>query len=253
VRWLCALPAGPGLRAELAPAGLSRGGRSSRRRPSPTTSWAASSCPSWTRATCGCAPSRRSRSRPPNRPRSPSDVRRIMASFPEVRYVVSQIGRPDDGTDVNGWDITEYSVGLKPRDQWTTAHNRDGLDEAMARKIWGDSRHRHPVQPVHRGQRRRGGLGREERAGHQAVRRRPGQAAAVRQQDCRHRQAPCPAPRMSGTDLLLGQPQIQITVDRAAIARYGLAVPTSRPSSPPPSAARPPPRCSRASAPSTSW
>ena len=29
-------------------------------------------------------------------------VRKIMAAFPEVRYVVSQIGRPDDGTDVNG-------------------------------------------------------------------------------------------------------------------------------------------------------
>jgi len=48
-------------------------------------------------------------------------VRQIMASFPEVRYVVSQIGRPDDGTDVNGWDVTEYSVGLLPRDQWKTA------------------------------------------------------------------------------------------------------------------------------------
>ena len=52
-------------------------------------------------------------------------VRTALASFPEVRYVVSQLGRPDDGTDVNGWDVTEYSVGLKPREQWTTAHNRD--------------------------------------------------------------------------------------------------------------------------------
>ena len=47
-------------------------------------------------------------------------VRKIMASFPEVRYVVSQLGRPDDGTDVNGWDVTEYSVGLIPRESWTT-------------------------------------------------------------------------------------------------------------------------------------
>src|SRR6202012_3379316 len=62
-------------------------------------------------------------------------VRLILASFPEVRYVVSQLGRPDDGTDVNGWDVTEYSVGLKPRDQWTTAHDRDALCDAMARNL----------------------------------------------------------------------------------------------------------------------
>src|SRR5579883_1250785 len=62
-------------------------------------------------------------------------VRERLASFPEVRYVVSQIGRPDDGTDVNGWDVTEYSVGLRPREEWTTAHNRDALCDAMARRL----------------------------------------------------------------------------------------------------------------------
>src|SRR5579884_2781844 len=63
------------------------------------------------------------------------NVRARLASFPEVRYVISQIGRPDDGTDVNGWDVTEYSVGLRPREEWTTAHNRDELCDAMARKL----------------------------------------------------------------------------------------------------------------------
>lgn len=45
------------------------------------------------------------------------NVRMRLASFPEVRYVVSQLGRPDDGTDINGWDVSEYSVALKPREQ----------------------------------------------------------------------------------------------------------------------------------------
>jgi cobalt-zinc-cadmium resistance protein CzcA len=59
------------------------------------------------------------------------NVRRRLASFPEVRYVVSQLGRPDDGTDINGWDVAEYSVGLKPREEWKTARNRDALCTAL--------------------------------------------------------------------------------------------------------------------------
>jgi len=151
------------------------------------------------------------------------DVRQRMAAFPEVRYVVSQVGRPDDGTDVNGWDITEYSVGLKPRDTWTTAHDRDGLVSAMAAKLseipgiatqfsqyiednvdeavsgvkselaiklYGDD-------PV-----------RLQGYANQIV----GIVKGV------------PGAADVSTDLLLGQPQIQIAVDRAAIARYGLSV-----------------------------
>ena len=59
----------------------------------------------------------------------------MLASFPEVRYIVDQEGMPDDGSDVNGWDITEYSVGLIPRERWTTAHDREALCDAMARKL----------------------------------------------------------------------------------------------------------------------
>jgi heavy metal efflux system protein len=45
-------------------------------------------------------------------------ARAIFASFPEVTQVVSQVGRPDDGTDVAGFFNTEYFVDLKPREQW---------------------------------------------------------------------------------------------------------------------------------------
>ena len=38
-----------------------------------------------------------------------------MASFPEVTQVVSQTGRPDDGTDTTGFFDTEYFVDLKPK------------------------------------------------------------------------------------------------------------------------------------------
>ena len=68
-------------------------------------------------------------------------VRLLLASFPEVRYIVDQEGMPDDGSDVNGWDVTEYSVGLIPRERWTTAHDREALCDAMARKLQRYPRH----------------------------------------------------------------------------------------------------------------
>ena len=45
-------------------------------------------------------------------------ARAIFAGFPEVTQVVSQVGRPDDGTDVTGFFNTEYFVDLRPREQW---------------------------------------------------------------------------------------------------------------------------------------
>src|SRR5262249_24186241 len=47
-------------------------------------------------------------------------ARAMLASFSEARTVVSQLGRPDDGTDVNGFDQAEVMVVLAPRDEWTT-------------------------------------------------------------------------------------------------------------------------------------
>jgi cobalt-zinc-cadmium resistance protein CzcA len=45
-------------------------------------------------------------------------ARQVMASFPEVTQVVSQVGRPDDGTDTTGFFNTEYFVDLKPKKEW---------------------------------------------------------------------------------------------------------------------------------------
>jgi cobalt-zinc-cadmium resistance protein CzcA len=44
--------------------------------------------------------------------------RYVFASFPEVKTVVSQAGRPDDGTDTGGFGNTEYFVDLKPHEEW---------------------------------------------------------------------------------------------------------------------------------------
>ncbi|MGA2963101.1 MAG: CusA/CzcA family heavy metal efflux RND transporter [Candidatus Korobacteraceae bacterium] len=52
-------------------------------------------------------------------------ARLVFASFPEVTQVVSQVGRSDDGTDATGFFNTEYFVDLKPRSQWRSQFHDD--------------------------------------------------------------------------------------------------------------------------------
>jgi cobalt-zinc-cadmium resistance protein CzcA len=52
-------------------------------------------------------------------------ARIAFASFPEVKQVVSQVGRSDDGTDATGFFNTEYFIDLKPRDQWRKQFHGD--------------------------------------------------------------------------------------------------------------------------------
>ncbi|RXH58287.1 efflux RND transporter permease subunit [Granulicella sibirica] len=64
-------------------------------------------------------------------------ARVVLASFPEVKQVVSQIGRPDDGTDTTGFFNTEYFVDLKPKAEWRPVfkENKEELIGAMNREL----------------------------------------------------------------------------------------------------------------------
>jgi cobalt-zinc-cadmium resistance protein CzcA len=64
-------------------------------------------------------------------------ARIVMASFPEVIQVVSQTGRPDDGTDTTGFFNTEYFVDLKPKEKWRPVFHQDKekLIAAMDREL----------------------------------------------------------------------------------------------------------------------
>jgi len=66
-----------------------------------------------------------------------NQARIILSSFPEVTKVVSQTGRPDDGTDVTGFFNTEYFVDLKPKADWRHPfkQNKDELIGAMDREL----------------------------------------------------------------------------------------------------------------------
>jgi cobalt-zinc-cadmium resistance protein CzcA len=64
-------------------------------------------------------------------------ARIVMASFPEVTQVVSQTGRPDDGTDTTGFFNTEYFVDLKRKEQWRPVfhQNKEELIAAMDKEL----------------------------------------------------------------------------------------------------------------------
>src|SRR5262249_3730610 len=59
------------------------------------------------------------------------EIRGRLLPFHEVRVVVSQLGAPDDGTDPNGPDNVEFYIGLKPRQEWHI-QDKDKLIGAMA-------------------------------------------------------------------------------------------------------------------------
>ncbi len=152
-------------------------------------------------------------------------ARVVLASFPEVTQVASQVGRPDDGTDTTGFFNTEYFVDLKPKEAWrpvfredkeelTAAMNReltkipgvvwnfsqpisDNVEEAvsgvkgeLAVKIYGDD------------------LRTLESLGDQVV----GTMSTVR------------GVKDLGLFRVIGQPNLNFTVDRQAAARFGVNV-----------------------------
>ena len=75
--------------------------------------------------------------------RTASRVRRIFLSYPEVKQVVSQTGRPDDGTDTAGFYNIEFSVDLKPEGQWPRGVTKErlvaGIDDRLQKEFPGVS------------------------------------------------------------------------------------------------------------------
>ena len=151
------------------------------------------------------------------------NVRHRLASFPEAENVLSQLGRPDDGTDINGFDVCEFNVNLKPRSEWTTAPNREALADTMARNLAQvpgiDSQFSQYI---------------EDNVNEAVSGIKSELAIKLYGEDPEKLQeyadkiaeaiGKVPGAKDVGTDQFTGQPQIQITVDRAAIARFGVSV-----------------------------
>ena len=152
-------------------------------------------------------------------------TRILLSSFPEVTQVVSQIGRPDDGTDTTGFFNTEYFVDLKPKDQWRPAFHKDkdeligAMDrelEKMPGVVWNFS------QPISDNV--------EEAVsgvkGELAVKLYGSDLKTLEAKGNQIVQVMSTVPGVADLGLfhIIGQPNLSYVVDRAAAARYGINV-----------------------------
>ena len=67
--------------------------------------------------------------------RSLRQVRRALATVPEVRTTVSKAGQPEDGTDPKTISMAEVFVDLKPAEQWRPGMTKEKLIDAMDRAV----------------------------------------------------------------------------------------------------------------------
>ncbi|MBL8036898.1 MAG: efflux RND transporter permease subunit [Nitrospira sp.] len=64
-----------------------------------------------------------------------NDIRRMFKESPEVETVVSQLGRPDDGTDPTSFFNAEFMANLKPASAWRRGLTKEGLIEEIERRL----------------------------------------------------------------------------------------------------------------------
>src|SRR5271163_216854 len=64
-----------------------------------------------------------------------NQMRNVFLSFPEVANVVSQLGRPDDGTETTSFFSIEFSVDLKPDGQWPKGLTKERLVNQIDDKL----------------------------------------------------------------------------------------------------------------------
>jgi heavy metal efflux system protein len=62
-------------------------------------------------------------------------MRRLIRGYPEVVTVISQQGRPDDGTDATGFFNAEFFVPLKPQGEWRSGVDKEGLTKELSEKL----------------------------------------------------------------------------------------------------------------------
>src|SRR5271165_2763268 len=154
-----------------------------------------------------------------------NQARIVLCSFPEVPQCTSQVGRPDDGTDTTGFFNTEFFVDLKPKEEWRPIfhEDKDELVAAMNRELdkipgvnWGFS------QPI------------EDNMEEAVSGVKGALATKVYGDDLRVLEAKSDEivgilRKINGIEDLgvfrvLGQPNLNVTVDRDAAARYQINV-----------------------------
>ena len=151
------------------------------------------------------------------------NIRRIVRSYPQVGQVVSQLGRPDDGTDPKGANNLEIFADLKPRREWVDVRDKDELIARMYGELQGI-----PGLDLNFSQYIKDNV-EEALSGvkGELVVKIFGPDLAVLQlkaQEVERIMAGVRGVADLGVEQQFGQPQLRFEVDRAAIARHGLQV-----------------------------
>jgi cobalt-zinc-cadmium resistance protein CzcA len=152
-----------------------------------------------------------------------NEMRKVIAARPEVESVVSQHGRPDDGTDAAGFFNAEFFAPLKPAKEWP---GREDKDELTA-KLLAQLQDKFPGVEFNFSQYLQDNVSEAVSGvkGENSIKLYGNDLQALT--DTANKIKSVLATVQGITDLAvftsLGQPTIQIDVDRARAARYGLS------------------------------
>src|SRR5437588_963650 len=152
-----------------------------------------------------------------------NEMRKLIRSRPEVESVVSQHGRPDDGTDAAGFFNAEFFAPLKPVSEWPGTHDKDELTAQLLKQL--DDQF--PGVEFNFSQYLQDNVSEAVSGvkGENSIKLYGNDLQALT--DTANKIKSVLATVQGVTDLAvftsLGQPTIQIDIDRAKAARYGLA------------------------------
>jgi cobalt-zinc-cadmium resistance protein CzcA len=150
-------------------------------------------------------------------------MRKLIASQPEVVSVVSQHGRPDDGTDAAGFFNAEFFAPLKPAKEWPKNEDKD----ALTAKLLALLQEKFPGVEFNFSQYLQDNVSEAVSGvkGENSIKLFGNDLQALTDTANKIKSVLATVPGI--TDLAvftsLGQPTIQIDIDRARAARYGLS------------------------------
>src|SRR5499426_1385761 len=150
-------------------------------------------------------------------------MRAVIGSFPEVEAVVSQHGRPDDGTDAAGFFNAEFFAPLKPASQWRHGLDKDALTTQILRKLEADF----PGVEFNFSQYLQDNVAEAVSGvkGENSIKLFGNDLQAISATAAEIKSVLATVPGIADLAVFtsLGQPTVQIDIDRARAARYGLS------------------------------
>ncbi|WP_315837949.1 CusA/CzcA family heavy metal efflux RND transporter [Bradyrhizobium prioriisuperbiae] len=150
-------------------------------------------------------------------------MRKLIRSFPEVESVVSQHGRPDDGTDAAGPFNAEFFAPLRPASEWPGSHDKDDLTARMLRQLQA----RFPGVEFNFSQYLQDNVAEAVSGvkGENSIKLYGNDLVALTETANKMKAVLATVPGVTDLSVFtsLGQPTLQIDIDRARAARYGLS------------------------------